>query len=167
MENIEKTTATYKGKKLSLVKCTNSTCDGCFFDEHKILCSEVEEVEEINCQGFIFVEQKQEDKVLLISLETYIDILFMYNKEFYVERIFTSDIENHCDSIWNYWFKNLEEDRDPNLTFEIVADRDSYGNLTTENIHILVYEDQDCDDPKETIHEVSFRKSWCNHKAFR
>lgn len=110
-----------------------------------------------------------ENKEILISPESYIDILFMYNKEFYVERIFLSEIDHSQSTcIWTHWFKNLPEDNDPNLTFEIVGYKDEEGNLTTEDMYILVYADQDDDDPEAIcVDEINFRKSWCNHKAFR
>lgn len=104
----------------------------------------------------------------LDPLNTYIEIAFFYKKELYVERIYTKDIDkNHYENVWDWWFGNKKFDAYPDLVFELTADKNSNGKLTTENMYINVYEDEDSDEPIDIIKEISWRKSWCEHRAFR
>lgn len=103
-----------------------------------------------------------------IDKNTYIEIAFIYRKELYVERIYTKDIDkNHYENMWDWWFGNKESDTSPDLVFELTADKNSDGKLTTENMYINVYENEDSDEPIDIIKEISYRKSWCEHRAFR
>lgn len=104
----------------------------------------------------------------LDPLNTYIEIAFFYKKDLYVERIYTKDIDkNHYENMWDWWFGNKESDAYPDLVFELTADKNSDGKLTTNNMYINVYENENSDTPIDTIKEIGYRKSWCNHKAFR
>lgn len=102
-----------------------------------------------------------------IDKNTYIEIAFIYRKELYVERIYTKDIDkNHYENMWDWWFGNKESDTYPDLVFELTADKNSDGKLTTENMYINVYENEDSDEPIDIIKEISYRKSWCEYRAF-
>ena len=103
-----------------------------------------------------------------IDKNTYIEIAFIYRKELYVERIYIGDIDMlHYENMWDWWFGNGKSDSYPDLVFECVADKDSDGKLTTENMYINVYENDNSDEPIETIEAINYRKSWCEHRTFR
>jgi len=98
----------------------------------------------------------------------YIDILFQYDDDIYSERIYLDMIDtNHYDDLWDYWFGCGAEDKHPNIVFEVTADKDNDGKFTLSNLYINVYVTENDDKPISVITAFSYRKSWCNHKAYK
>lgn len=99
---------------------------------------------------------------------TYIDICFKYDNEIYVERIYTDEIDKtHYENMWDWWFGPGKEDPNPKLVFELLADKNNEGQLTTDNMVINVYPDENTDIPIAKVLEIGYRKSWIDMKAFR
>ncbi|WP_239059475.1 hypothetical protein [Bacteroides sp. 224] len=104
----------------------------------------------------------------LFKSRSYLEIAFEYNEVLYTERIYTDSIDpDHYEDLWDYWFSAGSEDDEPNIVFEVTADKNSEGQFITENISVNVYTKDNCDHPIETIEEISYRKSWLDFKGYR
>lgn len=98
---------------------------------------------------------------------TYIEIAFFYDGELYVERIYTDQIDiNHYESVWDWWFKSGENDSNPNLVFELTAEKNIENKLTTCGMYINVYKNEESNEPIKRIDEIAYRKSWTGRRAF-
>lgn len=112
-----------------------------------------------------FCNEKQYDEVS--DERTYIEIAFFYNKDLYVERIYTDQIDiNHYESVWDWWFGAGKNDLNPNLVFEITAEKNIDNKLTTNNMYVNVYANENENEPIERIDSISYRKSWTERRAF-
>lgn len=103
----------------------------------------------------------------LMDKHPYIELLFQYKNIWYCERIYLHNIDiTHYEDLWDYWFSNSAEDQEPDLTFEVTANKE-HGQLTLDGLYINVYENSDADCPIAVIREFGYRKSWINCKEFR
>lgn len=97
----------------------------------------------------------------------YIELLFQYKGIWYCERIYLHNIDsNHYEEIWDYWFGNSAEDDEPELVFEVTANK-TCGHFTLDDLYINVYENDDANTPIAVITEFAYRKSWIDCKGFR
>lgn len=97
----------------------------------------------------------------------YIELLFQYKSIWYCERIYPYNIDpNHYENMWDYWFGNSTEDDEPELAFEVTANKVD-GQFTLDNLYINVYENDEANTPIAVITEFAYRKSWIDCKGFR
>lgn len=109
----------------------------------------------------------EDEPVLLESEKPYIELLFQYNDIWYCERIYLHNIDpNHYENMWDYWFGNSSEDEEPDLIFEVTANKEN-GHFTLDELYINVYENDEANDPIAVITEFTYRKSWIGCKGFR
>lgn len=114
------------------------------------------------------------DKISIIeaplSERKYIDVLFKLNSKTYCERIYLDQIDMaHYDTLWDWWFtakKNGSDVPESKPIFEITAEKDGNGEVTTNNMYINVYADSDADDWFCQIKGVKVRKSWADNIMF-
>lgn len=114
------------------------------------------------------------DKISIIETtlpeRKYIDVLFKLNSKMYCERIYLDQIDmTHYDTLWDWWFtakKNGPDVPESEPIFEITAEKDENGEITTNNMYINVYANSDVDDWSCQIKGVKVRKSWADNIMF-
>ena len=114
------------------------------------------------------------DKISIIetslSEREYIDVLFRFNSKTYCERVYIDQIDiTHYDNLWDWWFSTKQNGKnisDAEPVFEITAEKDNDGQITTNNLYINVYENENANDWFCQIKGVKVRKSWTDSKAF-
>lgn len=114
------------------------------------------------------------DKISIVetnlSERKYIDVLFRLNSKTYCERVYFDQVDmSHYDTLWDWWFsakKNDKDVSDAELVFEITAEKGDNGEISTNNMYINVYANEDANDWFCQIKGVKVRKSWADSIAF-
>lgn len=100
---------------------------------------------------------KEPMKMLIDSLR-FVEIMFEYEGETYVKRIYPVLVDTkHYDKIWDYWTGITTPDG-TEITLEFVADKEEDGILSLEHSHLTAYLGED-DDIGTPITNIKFRTS--------
>lgn len=107
------------------------------------------------------------DKITIVEKDIperkYIDVLFRLNSKTYCERVFLDQIDTtHYDTLGDWWFstkKNENDTSDIEPIFEITAEKGTNDEITTNNMYINVYANEDANDWYCQIKGVKVRVS--------
>ena len=100
----------------------------------------------------------------LVTQRDFIVVSFEYSGEKFEERIYIDDVDlTHYDTLWDWWFKS-DNKKFPDLNFELTANKDDDGNISSDGMYINVYEDEDSLQAIKTINKVKWQHSWIERK---
>lgn len=128
---------------------------------------------ELSCKNHLFALEDGKVKCLTVPNEAtktplsdlldaipFIEIMFEFNGETYVRRIYTQLIDqDHYEDMWDWWTAGTPRPDGSKPIFEILADKDENGNFTVNNMKISAFANEDEDDAFTVITDIRYRTS--------